>query len=53
MAVISNNGDTLRQNFQALRDAFTIDGQCLINGIDLDNEEDVLPSTIVDFAEIM
>lgn len=45
--------DTLQQNFQALRDAFTIDGECLINGIDFDNEEYVAADTIVDFAEIL
>ena len=45
--------DVLKQNFQALRDAFTMDGQCLINGIDFDNEEYVSSSTIVDFAEIL
>ncbi|WP_041523716.1 glycoside hydrolase family 18 protein [Gilvimarinus agarilyticus] len=45
--------DVLRRNFQTLRDAFTIDGQCLIDGIDLDNEEPVKANTITEFSQML
>lgn len=46
-------GDLLRRNFQTLREAFTLNGECVIDGIDLDNEEPVKASTITDFCEIL
>lgn len=45
--------DTIKANFQTLRSAFTIGGRCLIDGIDLDNEEPVKASTITDFSELL
>jgi hypothetical protein len=43
----------LYQNFLALRNAFTIDGVCAIDGIDLDCEEDVDPSVIYQFSDML
>jgi hypothetical protein len=46
---------TLKDNFTALRDAFKIDGTCVIDGIDLDSEEEtkVTEQTMVDFSKIL
>lgn len=49
----NNMADVIRNNFSTLRTAFTIDGQCVIDGIDIDNEEVVKASTITDFCEIL
>ena len=49
----NNMADVLKTNFQTLRTAFTINGQCVIDGIDLDNEEPVKASTITAFSEIL
>lgn len=45
--------DVLMSNFQTLRTAFTVGGECIIDGIDLDNEESVKASTITDFCEML
>lgn len=45
--------DVLVENFTALRTAFTVDGVCVIDGIDIDNEESVDASTITDFCTIL
>ena len=43
----------LYQNFSALRTAFTIDGSCVIDGIDLDCEESVPSSVITQFSQML
>jgi hypothetical protein len=43
----------LVQNFTALRKAFTVNGTCVIDGFDLDCEEFVDQSTIVQFSQIL
>lgn len=46
--------DLLEANFQCLRKAFTTEGgACVIDGIDLDCEEDVTQETIVAFSEML
>jgi hypothetical protein len=45
--------DALRANFAALKQAFTFDGVCAIDGFDIDNEENVEASTIVDFCTML
>ena len=49
----NNMRDLLKNNFATLRTAFTVDGKCLINGFDLDNEENIKASTITDFSEML
>jgi hypothetical protein len=49
----SNQGEVLRDNFKTLRDAFTINGACVIDGIDLDCEEPVEDLTIIDFSKML
>ncbi len=55
--IISESGtgtnSPLYQNFSALRSAFTTNGVCAIDGIDLDCEEDVSTDTIVQFSEML
>jgi phospholipase C len=46
-------GSVLRKNFQALRDAFTVDGACVIDGIDFDNEDNLDASVMVAFATLL
>jgi hypothetical protein len=50
-----NNGQAgvLQENFQALRTAFTVNGSCVIDGFDLDCEEDVNESTIVQLCQML
>jgi len=50
-----NHGLTqvLIDNFTALRTAFTVDGSCVIDGFDLDCEESVDSSVIVQFSQIL
>ena len=46
--------DTLKQNIVALKEAFTIDGRCAIDGFDIDCEEDYIsPETIVRFCNMV
>jgi hypothetical protein len=45
--------DVLEANFQALKDAFTFDGACAIDGFDIDNEEGVSADTIVNFCTML
>ncbi|MCF2860821.1 hypothetical protein ABMY44_01415 [Pseudoalteromonas sp. Cnat2-41] len=45
--------EQIKANFKTLREAFTVDGECLIDGVDFDNEEVVKASTITEFAEIL
>ena len=45
--------DVLKANFQALKDAFTFDGKCVIDGFDIDNEEYVSAETIVKFCTML
>jgi hypothetical protein len=49
-----NNGmaDVLSDNVAALKQAFTVNGGCVIDGFDLDCEENVDQSTIVALSEI-
>ena len=49
-----NNGmtDVLSDNVAALKQAFTVNGSCVIDGFDLDCEENVDPSTIVALSQI-
>jgi hypothetical protein len=43
----------ITENIAALKAAFTFDGVCVIDGFDIDNEEDVDASTIVQFCQIL
>ncbi|MEZ4401567.1 MAG: alkaline phosphatase family protein [Kofleriaceae bacterium] len=43
----------LYRNFAALRDAFTVDGVCAIDGIDFDNEDDLDATVMVEFATML
>lgn len=45
--------DVLEANFKALKDAFTFDGVCALDGFDIDNEESVTPDTIVTFCTML
>lgn len=45
--------ETLKNSFVELRRAFTINGVCAIDGFDIDNEEPVEDSTIVDFCTML
>jgi hypothetical protein len=50
----AKQANLLRTNFNALRQAFTVDGVCVIDGFDLDKEnEDIDEDTIVSFSEIL
>jgi hypothetical protein len=43
----------LCQNFMALRQAFTINGQCVVDGIDFDNEDNYDQDSMVQFAVML
>lgn len=43
----------LLENFRALREAFTVDGVCVIDGFDIDSEEDLRQFTIPDFCRML
>jgi hypothetical protein len=44
---------TLKDNIAALKTAFTINGICAIDGFDIDCEEDVEQSTVVQFCQLL
>ena len=50
-----NNGmaNVLVENFAALKAAFTVNGACVIDGIDLDCEESVTEKSIIAFCQIL
>ena len=50
-----NNGqaDVLQENFRALRTAFTVNGSCVIDGFDMDCEESIDESTMVQFCQML
>ena len=43
----------LKKNFQALKEALTVGGVCVIDGFDIDNEESVSADTIVRTCEML
>lgn len=45
--------DMLKQNIVALKEAFTIDGRCVIDGFDIDCEETYDRKTTVEFCNIL
>jgi hypothetical protein len=46
--------DTLKQSIVALKEAFTVDGRCVIDGFDMDCEEDYIsPDTMVRFCQML
>ena len=49
----NNMAGTLAANLKALRQAFTANGTCVIDGFDLDCEENVSQQTIVEFSKIL
>jgi hypothetical protein len=55
--LIKNQGtgpdSILYQNFSALRSAFTVDGTCVLDGIDFDNEDNLDVSVMVEFATML
>jgi hypothetical protein len=43
----------LYQNFKALREAFTVNGTCVIDGIDFDNEDNYDQAVVTQFAAML
>ena len=43
----------LKKNFQALKEALTVGGVCVLDGFDIDNEESVSADTIVRTCEML
>lgn len=46
-------GSVLYESFKALRDAFTVDGACVLDGIDLDDDDLRDPAVLADFATLL
>jgi hypothetical protein len=49
----NGQGGVLQENFQALRTAFTVNGSCAIDGFDMDCEESIDESTMVQFCQML